>query len=148
MSSACQKSPAGGKSSEQGVQHLPGGDSAEQLRNGLAVQHPADVLPAEGHAPQRLHQGLHAADGQKVAAEADIRDASVGHGDAGFQAAAVPIPPAGHAELRRAAIIPLPGVVFLRFQLLHLGQLPGRQRDKHHAAAGQRVLQICLSVYS
>ena len=74
--------------------------------------------------------------------EDHIRNKAPGHGHAYLQAAAVPVALGGHIEPGGAAIVPLPGVVFLRLQCIHLGQLLGCQGVEHHAAAGQSFLQI------
>lgn len=67
-------------------------------------------------------------DGQEVAEEPDVGDDAIGDGDVGLQTAAVPVALASHVELGGAAIVPLPGVVFLPLQAVDLRQLPGTQR--------------------
>ena len=52
---------------EDRVQHLLLCDGAEQFRYRQAVQHPADIFPAEGDASQGLHQRLYAANRQEIA---------------------------------------------------------------------------------
>ena len=47
-----------------------------------------------------------------------------------------------HVILRRAAVVPLPGVVLLRFQLFHSRQLLGAEAVVDDAVSGEEFLQV------